>query len=88
MKDFIRKDFIRKDFSGSHQSSRPTFVLRPTSQDYQVLAQHVSAAPPETLHSALQPKRAEVAQRLRQMGERPEQEAHQAAYQALRLLVW
>lgn len=71
-----------------HQARTPYFVSRPTLQDYQALAQHISAAPPETLHSALRPKRAEVAQRLRQMGEQPEQEAHQAAYQALRLLVW
>ena len=72
----------------THQPSPPSFVSRPAPQDYHALAQYVAAAPQETLHSGLWPRRNQVAQRLRQMGEQPERDAHLAAYQALRLLVW
>ena len=65
-----------------------TFVQPPLEEDYHALARHVDAAAQESLHSALWPQRNQVAQGLRRMSEQPEQDAHQAAYQALRLLVW
>ena len=77
-----------EDFSCSHQFNRPDFASQPTLQDYHTLAQHVTAASQDTLHSALWPQRTLVAERLWQMGEQPEKEAHRAAYQVLRLLVW
>lgn len=77
-----------KDFSDTAHSRPERFVSQPTLQDYQVMAEHVSTAAPDTLHSALWPQRVRVAQSLRQMAEKPEQEAHRAAYHALRLLVW
>ena len=69
------------------------FVLHPCGRDFYRLAQHITTAPPEMLHTALWLQRAQVAQRLRQIGEavgeeEAEREEHQAAYHALRLLVW
>ena len=69
------------------------FVLHPCGRDFYRLAQHIAAARQEALHPALWPQRIRVAQRLRQIGEavgeeEAEREEHQAAYHALRLLVW
>ena len=73
------------------------FVLHPCGKDFYRLAQHIAAASPEMLHPALWPQRDQVAQRLRQIGEaireavgekEAEREEHQAAYHALRLLIW
>ena len=79
---------------GEHSNlGKYLFVLHPCSRDFYPLAQHNTAAPQETLHPALWPQRVQVAQRLRQIGEaigekEAEREEHQAAYHALRLLVW
>lgn len=74
-------------------SGQYLFVLYPCGRDFYRLAQHIAAAPQEALHPALWPQRTQVAQRLRQMGEavgeeEAEREEHQAAYHALRLLIW
>jgi hypothetical protein len=68
--------------------SQHPFVQHPKDADFLALAQHVTTATQETLHSALWPQRAQVVQRLQQMSESPDREAHRAAYQALRLLIW
>lgn len=64
------------------------FVRCPLGDDFFSLAVHIAAAPQERLHSSLWPRRAQVAERLRRMGEEPGREANRAAYHALRLLVW
>lgn len=64
------------------------FVPVPFAQDYLALAGHIMQAVCARMHSSLWPQRAEVAERLRRMGQDPGRQAHQAAYHALRLLIW
>ena len=64
------------------------FAAHPEVEDYRSLATHVVTVPREHLHSALWPRRDEVARQLRRMGQEPEREAHRAAYHALRLMLW
>jgi hypothetical protein len=64
------------------------FVPQPNEDDYRSIAEHLLVIPQPRLHSSLWPRRAEVADRLRQMGREPCREAHRAAYEALRLLIW
>lgn len=76
-----------KDFPDTAQSRPERFASQPMIEDYHALAEYVGTAAPDTLHSALWPQRIQVVQRLRQMAEKPEKQAHRAAYRALRLLV-
>jgi hypothetical protein len=64
------------------------FSNHPTTEDYRKLAAHLRAAPEVHLHPSLWPQQNQVADRLDQMAEEPEAAANQAAYHALRLLVW
>lgn len=64
------------------------FAQLPKVEDYCSLADHVVTVSCDRLHSALWPRRGEVADRLRRMGEEPGREAHRAAYHALRLMLW
>jgi hypothetical protein len=64
------------------------FVPQPKEDDYQLIAEHLVTAPQHQIHSSLWSRRAEVADRLQEMGQEPGREAHRAAYVALRLLVW
>jgi hypothetical protein len=64
------------------------FVSEPKDDDYRLIAEHLLQAPQHRLHSALWPRRAEIADRLRGMRQEPGREAHRAVYHALRLLIW
>lgn len=64
------------------------FAPVPFAQDYLGLAGHIMQGRRTRMHSSLWPQRSQVAERLRRMGQDPGRQAHQAAYHALRLLVW
>ena len=64
------------------------FASRPSTENYQQLAEQLRLAEQTQVHPALWPRRETVADRLRVMADDPHREQHVATYNALRLLLW
>ncbi len=64
------------------------FADRPTSVDYLKASSYIASTDVEHLHPSLKPIRQQVAGRLREMANVPDDPDYRRAYQTLRLLVW